>query len=295
MLFACFWLLLWRPRTQLGATLAALFIVATALSNPGVWFFVPVAALRALAIRDRRDATIVAGFFLGGAIQALALAASSYQAVQPVWTADIWTVLLQRVVDGGFLGLRLGGAAWELLGWAALAGLAIAAVAGLAAGLRSSSRGTRYLAALAVPTALGMFVISVYQRAVGTPMLWPADAHNGSAGRYSIVPVLLLIGVALALIENSRGARRQRAGQGRSWLAIGAVALMLVSVAASFPEADRAARGTPPWDAALDGAASACTSDRLAEVPIAVSPPPFGMQLPCSTIPGAGDPAPPRR
>ena len=71
MLFASFWLLLWRPPTTRGAVLAGLFLLATGLSSPGVWFFAPLAGLRAIAARDRRDLTILAGWAIGIASAAM--------------------------------------------------------------------------------------------------------------------------------------------------------------------------------------------------------------------------------
>lgn len=282
MLFATFWLLLWRPRTQLGATLGALFVLATALSNPGVWFFAPLAILRALAIRDRRDLTIVLAFFLGGLIQVRALAISHYEAVEPVWEAKIFAVALQRLVDGAAFGLRLGGNAWADLGWPFLIVLAICMVLAFALGLRQAGAGARWLAAIAIPTALAMFLLSIYQRAAGAGMYWPAGAYNGSAGRYSVVPVLLLISVGLVLIEAS--AKRRRAPDGRPWLAIGAVALVAISVVTSFSQRDTAARGNPSWSASLDRGAAACAAGQLEATPVPTSPPGFGMLLTCEQI-----------
>jgi hypothetical protein len=69
MLFATFWLLLWRPRSDWAALLGSAFILLTALSNASVWFLIPIAALRAIAIRDRRDVMIVAAFAFGAGIQ----------------------------------------------------------------------------------------------------------------------------------------------------------------------------------------------------------------------------------
>jgi hypothetical protein len=285
MLVATFWLLLWRPRTWRGAGFGAIFILATALSNPGVWFFIPLAALRAFAAHDRRDWTLVGAFFSGAAIQVVAIASSNYEAVEPLWNGDIWTVLLQRVVDGTAFGLRLGGVAWTHLGWPLLFVLAILGATGLAVGLRRAPWGARYLAVIAVPTALLMFVVSVYQRAVGSLMLWPAGSYNGSGGRYSIVPVMLLIGVAMALIDSWE--RRRSATARRPWLSIAAATLVLVSVAVSFYARDLAARGTPPWHAAVDAAASSCANGHLSEVALPISPPGFALRLPCSAIPGA--------
>ena len=106
MLFATFWLLLWRPRTDWGALLGSLFILLTALSNASVWFLIPIAVLRAIAIRDRRDAMIVAAFALGSVIQ-VPVALTHGQMAEPTWSADIWTAYAQRVVNGAALGLRL--------------------------------------------------------------------------------------------------------------------------------------------------------------------------------------------
>jgi hypothetical protein len=285
MLFAVFWLLLWRPRTSAGAVLAALFILLTGLSNPGIWFFLPLAALRAFAVRDRRDAAIVAGFFTAAVIQAAVFAGSSYEAVDPIWTGDIWTVLLQRVLDGAAFGLRLGGIGWSHLGWTLLIVLLVLGIAGLALGLRRSGWSARLLAVIALPTAIGMFVISVYQRAVGAAMLWPAGHYFGAAGRYSIVPALLLVSVAFAFLDNLE--RRRGRPSLPSWLSLAAIGLILVSVGVSFSAGDTVARGTPTWGAAVDRASLACSGGRAAAVSLETSPPGFGMQLPCSDIPAA--------
>lgn len=291
MLVAVFWLLLWRPRSQRGALLAAAFIALAALSNPGTWFFLPLAALRAFAVRDRRDLTIVAAYFGAGAVQLAALAVSDYEAVEPVWTGDIWTVLLQRVFDGMAFGLRLGGNAWIELGWPFLSVLTALLVGGLLVGLARSDWRGRCFAAVAVPIALVMFVASVYQRAVGTPMLWPTGAYGGQAGRYAIVPVMLLISVAFVFIDRPPRPRAQWSG--RDWLVAAAVALMALSVAVSLPARELAARGTPPWDAAVDAAAAQC-AQQPGEAALPISPPGFAMTLPCSAIPPSSDPHPQR-
>lgn len=284
MLVAVFWLLLWRPATDLGAALAALFIAAAALSNPGTWFFLPLAALRAFAVRDGRDLAIVGAYFGAGLVQVAGLALTGYEAVEPEWTSDIWTVLLQRVFDGMALGLNLGGGAWAELGRPFLIALTAALVAGLVVGLVHTDRRGRCFAAIVVPIALAMFVLSVYQRAVGTPMLWPAGDWGGQAGRYAIVPVMLLISVAFVLIDRPPRPRRQWAGRDR--LVAATIALLLVSIACSLPARNLDARGTPPWDAAVDAAAAECgPADRAAAAFLPISPPGFGMTLPCAAIP----------
>lgn len=284
MLFAVFWVLLWRPRTLAGAIGGALLIVATVLSNPGVWFLLPLAALRAIAIRDRRDATIVGAYFGGSVVQLAAMLRSDYQGAEPLWTGDIWGVLLQRVIDGAVFGLRLGGGIWDELGWPFLAVLTLGVVAGFAVGLARSDGRARAFALVALPTAVAMFVLSVYQRGVATLMLWPAGAHGGNAGRYAIVPVLLVLSAAMVIVDRRRRQGAKRGAQPAAAL----VGLVLLSVAVSYPAGDHAARGATAWDDALDRAASACAGDPAGEVSFPTSPP-FEMTLPCSQVPGGSD------
>lgn len=289
MLFAVFWILLWRPRTLAGAGWGGLLVAATVLSNPGAWFLLPLAALRAAAIRDRRDATIVGAYFAASAVQLVAMVRSSYEAVEPLWSEDIWTVVLQRVVDGAVFGLRLGGEGWDRFGWPFLIALTVAVVAAFALGLWRGDGRARAFALIALPAALGMFVLSVYQRAVGPPMLWPEGFHNGAGGRYAIVPVLLVLSAAMVILCH----RRAPGGGGAAWPRLALTALVLVSVAASYPAGESAVRGAPTWDDAFDAAATTCTSEG-AYVPVATSPPGFQMSLPCSELPWDSS-SPPQR
>lgn len=282
MLFATFWLLIWRPETTRGTVCASAFVLLTGLSTPGVWFFAPLAALRLLAARDRSDIAILASFGVGAAVQIPVLAFSQEPAVEPLWTHDIWTTFLQRVIDGAPLGLRLGGSAWIHLGWPLLIALGIVAIAGLIAGFRRSGAGARWIAAIAVPTSLAMFVVSLYQRAVGEQMVWPEGIYNGSGGRYAIVPALLLISAAMVLIDSA--SRRRPAPSRFAWVGSATVALLAIAIVTSFDAREIAVRGAPPWDAALEGAAKECRAEGAADIAVQTSPPGFGMQLPCDEI-----------
>jgi hypothetical protein len=291
MLFATFWLLLWRPRTATGAGLGAAFVLLTGLSTPGIWFFAPLAALRAFAIRDRRDLAIVLSWSIAAFIQLYVLATSTAEQVTPAWTRDVWTVLLQRVVDGTAFGLRLGGEAWVHFGWTFLIALTVAGVFGIGIGLWRTSRSVRYLAALSIPIALAMFVIAIYQRAVATPMAWPADAWNGNAGRYSLVPVMLLVSVILAMVDQSW---REREWGERPWTGIAVVSVLLLSGLISLPARNVAGRGTPPWSASLEAAEETCSASPGGAATFQISPPGFGLELPCSDVLDSSDADPQR-
>lgn len=292
MLVATFWLLLWRPPTSTGAGLATVFIVLTGLSTPVVWFFAPLAILRALVIRNGRDRAIVMGYFASAAGQLLAVLTSSNEQVQPEWTVNIGAVLLQRIVDGTAFGLRLGGEMWAVLGWPFLLALTIASVAALALGLWRTTPSVRYLAALAIPIALGMFVISLYQRGVANPMLWAADAWNGHGGRYAIVPVMLLVSVVLAMVDRSWLGRSWH--DRRTWAGAGMIAILLISAVVSLPAGNLEGRGTPPWSASVEKAEGTCATEPDEGVIFDISPPGFVLELPCSTVLAASD-AEPRR
>lgn len=286
MLFAGFWVLLWTPRTTAGAVLGGLFVLATGLSTPGLWFFAPVAGLRLLAAADRRDAAILAGYTIGAAVQVPVLASNSETAVDPQWTNDIWTSYLQRVLDGGVLGERLGGIGWEQFGWGLLIVLLLAALAGLAYVAWRSSAQVRAFVAIAVGTSLLMFVASVYQRAVGSQVMWPADVYFGNAGRYAIVPALLLASAALVAID--RWPRPLPGPRQLPWAGLAAVAVAAVAIVSSFHVADPAARGTPHWTDAIDEAAARCRSEDAETAPVNISPPGYALFIDCETLSDAG-------
>jgi hypothetical protein len=159
MLVASFWLLFLRPRTTWGACLAGAFLLLTGLSTPGVWFFLPVAVLRALAIQDRRDAILLGSYFAGAAAQVPVVLGQ--QQGESEWASEIWTAFMQRVLDAGVFGQRLGGNLWADLGWPFLIVLGVAALVGLAVALRRSLPTASRFAALAIPTGIAMFFASV--------------------------------------------------------------------------------------------------------------------------------------
>ena len=291
MLVASFWLLLWRPRSNWSAALGAAFLAATALSTPGTLFFLPLALLRAFAVRDGRDATIVGAYFGANLLQLYAVARSTYDGVDPVWTGDVWSVLLQRVADGAVFGLRLGGEIWAQLGWPFLILLTVTLLAGLVLAAWRSAPSVRWLAALTIPIAVAMFVVSIYQRAVAIPMLWHEGDWIPDAGRYAVVPVMLLVGLVFVIVD--RDWRGRNWGR-RPWLGVAMVAVILLSALVSLPARNVLGRGTPPWSASMDKAERTCSAAPGSAAVFDISPPGFAFQLSCATVLASSD-ADPRR
>jgi hypothetical protein len=279
MAFAVFWLLLWRPATTWGACLGGLLILATGLSTPATLFFIPIAFLRAVAVRNRRDALVVGAFALGVAIQVPATMLSDEQLPGSVWSRHIITAFLQRVADSSVLGLELGGSTWADWGWPFL----IAIVAGVAVflvvmALRASSG--RLVAAIAVITSVAMFMSSAYVRApLGDFMVWRPDEYTNLGGRYAMIPALLLISAALVLVDS-----RRRSSRGRPVAAIATAAVLLVALITSFDARGEIGRGGPPWDESLRTAAAECEAKNLTEVPVATAPEGWTMLVSCDQV-----------
>lgn len=275
MTFGIFWLLLWRPREMWSACLGGAFILLTGLSSPTIFFFIPLALLRALAIRDRRDAAILGSFGLALAIQLPVTALSDEVEADSFWNGEIFTVLLQRVVDGSVLGLELGGEAWKSWGWPLLIGLAVLLALYLVV-LAYRARSGRLLALIAVVTAVGMFIASVYERGIVFTLLWPEGGDNILGTRYAIVPSLLLISAVFALLD-------RRIESSRAWQGAAAVTatLLLVALVTSFHTGERIG---PRWHDALVAGAEQCEREGAAKGIVYTIPEGLALTVPCDRL-----------
>jgi hypothetical protein len=285
MLFASFWLLFWRPRTLGGAAMGGLFLLATGLSTPGVWFFLPVALLRAASFKDARDAALLGPYFLGGLVQVPVILGQEQG--EALWTSHIWSGYAQRVVDGGLLGQTLGGELWSNHGLPFLIVLLAAVAVGLVWGLWKSSPGPRWFGVAAVLTSLVMFVLSVYQRAVGENIFWSTGSSGGTASRYVLVPALLLLSAGVVFVD---GALRARPAERRlSWPVVVALGLIGLAVVTSYDMRSAEFRGRPYWDDALRAAATKCVNRDEETAGVPTAPAPFGVQIPCQQVASLAD------
>ncbi|MGH9081555.1 MAG: hypothetical protein ACRDYE_16025, partial [Acidimicrobiales bacterium] len=125
LLFASFWVLLWRPSTLAGAAGAGALILLTTLSNALIILFLPLWLLRVFAMRDVRDKIIAGSFAVGVAVQyafswnqrGLIGERGGYQIPQASqWHWSLVPAYVQRIVGGVVTGQRISSYLWLHLG-----------------------------------------------------------------------------------------------------------------------------------------------------------------------------------
>jgi hypothetical protein len=295
-LFASFWVLLWRPTTFPRAALAAAFLLGAALSNAAIIVFAPLAGLRLLAIRDRRDAIIVAAFAVGVAIQlaysvgapALGTEGTHLNATfgrlfAPHWDWNLVPAYAQRVIGGALAGQRLNGFVWENLGtgWEVALGLALLAFAALSAFGRPRAR---VVVPLTVAASVGLFLVLGYRRPFfGMQFLWPQGSSNTTVTRYMVTPTLLLLSALFIQLD----ARPRPFSPAWSRLRLAAVLAVLVVALVSFEVGESHVRGSPTWTEAVDQGRARCGARNATEVRLPIAPQPFWYAaLPCTELRG---------
>jgi hypothetical protein len=297
LLFASFWLLLWRPSTFARAAGGAAVIFLTVLSNAGMFVFAPLWVLRLFAVRDSRDGVIVMSYAAGSAIQLafswdapirgegdVTLSPRAAEALMPHWDWSLVPAYAQRVIGGAFTGQDVTGYLWKSLG----TGLEIALFAALI-GLAVFALATNWRRGLVVILFLGascaLFLISGYERwlFIGQQLRWPHGTYNSDHAHYMVAPTLLLLSGLFVQLDS-----RPRIASAVAWARVQAsvVAFVFATALVSFSVGDSRYRGKPTWSESLDNARASCRATPAAEAEVPVSPEAFAFNLPiaCSEL-----------
>jgi hypothetical protein len=211
---AAFWAVMWRPRSRGGMLAAALVAFAATSSEIIAILYLPLLAIRVLALPRLREHAVTAGFLLGLLVQVPAVLAtysghrqrlSSYGS--PAASAKFY---LHAFVLRS-LGWHL---SWSLQhqvglnGATAVVGAALAAV--LAWVLVTGDRRVRVFAVLA--TALGFVEVMVCATVPGPGPGWVAhqvaDPLFQPGSRYDVLPVMLLEATVIIAVDHFTGRRR---------------------------------------------------------------------------------------
>ena len=254
LLLAMFWAVLWRPRTPGGMAVAAVVAFVTAASTVIVILFLPLLAIRVIALRRFREHAVTAGWLAGCLVQ-LPIVIMSYSQGQSRLTGyglpggsnnkvgDSLTFYAHDVILRA-VGWHLSWRLESLTGrdWAtAIVAVVLAAVFAV---IMATQRGARPFVVTALLTGFVFCVVST----ILTPWVTvsPVTIQRESAARYTALPIFLIeaaviVGVDYAL-RNGRGVRERlvlghwyaRAGLRPSLAVLALIVILATSWAADF-------------------------------------------------------------
>ena len=192
LIFASFWVLLWRPPTWPGRLTGGAVCFFAAASNPIMVLLLPVAALRVLVLRRRSEHVATIGLVLGLVFQLTVSAFSSSASAYHLGGSGqaFAKAFGVRVGLGLVAGVRGSDNLWSahpLVSWTV--GLGVFAVFVVLAAVQRG-RQLRLFVWLALAESVLLFVVPVFLRdAVGTLVAEPIEATS----RWQVVPELLII------------------------------------------------------------------------------------------------------
>ena len=295
--FACFWLLLWRPPHTAAAAISGAALLFGAVSHSAVLFLAPLWLLRSVAVRDRRDALVVAGFAIGAALQigfshdqigeALTTGAPAGQpfSTEPFWDWNLVPAYAQRVVGGAVGGHGVDAFLWENLGWPFAVALAAVLVTLLYRALRFPA--TRVIVPLTVAISIAMFLAAGYVRwgTGGSALFWPQGSSTELGARYVVTPALLLL--AAVFIQVDAEVRSADRAPRRPLMLRAAVICVTLGCALVSFRVEPLYRPGPTWTDALDQSRTACEAGELATVDVTTMETPYGpyaLPLNCNAL-----------
>ena len=267
----------------------------------GGFFLAPLWLLRSVAVRDRRDALVVAGFAIGAALQigfshdqigeALTTGAPAGApagqpfSTEPFWDWDLVPAYAQRVVGGAVGGHGVDAFLWEKLGWPFAVALAAVLVTLLYRALRLAA--TRVIVPLTVAISMAMFLAAGYVRwgAGGGALFWSQGSSTELGARYVVTPALLLLAAVFIQVD-AEVRSADRASRRPLMLRAAVICVILGCALVSF----RVEPLYPPgrtWTDALDQSRTACEAGELTTVDVTTMETPFGqyvLPLNCSAL-----------
>jgi hypothetical protein len=296
LLFAAFWVLLWRPPDTTGFAAGLAVCVLAPLSAPLSVGLIPAAVLRLVAVRSWRDRVFPVAFLAAFAIQLARMVTLPSQAHAGGTPDQYVAVLSQRVLVPALAGLKVASGVWVRLGWVGPALVGAVFVAGVVWGAVRRDFPRRWTFLLALLTMLTTFTPAAMARDGLMGLLWkPGEAHV-AGGRYTFVPILLALSAAALLLD-----RRPRWAGSALWEGVqfSFVVVVVLTAGMSFFAHNSRSPG-PSWSAGIRTARLSCATADVEAVSVTISPVEEGWTatIPCfrlvshATQPDAEDPEP---
>jgi hypothetical protein len=239
LMLATFWALLWRPRTRTGLATAALVAFATSSSEVVSFLFIPLVAVRLIAVRRRWEHVVIAGWLAGCLVQVPAVLSTYFSGQSRLnsQTGTLYHSLAFYAHDTVLpaLGWHV---AWWLESFAGKNGAtAIVAVilAVVLGAILVTQPGNRPFVVTCVLTG---FVFSIFETTLTAHVTTDPVAFSIEPGsRYSLLPIFLFISAVIAgvdcyVIRWREGALPRRPGMGLRPTA--AVSVLIIVLATSW-------------------------------------------------------------
>jgi hypothetical protein len=290
LIFAAFWVLLWRPASRTERVVGCLVLASAALSDPLTLVLAPLALARWVTLPHRGErafsVTYAAAMWVQLCFAVLAKTNPVHLAPSIGAVAKVYGL---RVAAASLLGDPLTSRFFLTLGWK-LAWLGAAAVlVAVMFGLRRWNA-RRAVVALAVFASSAVFLLPMILRWEPSLISTRGLDTLGGGSRYMVVPVLLLIGAFVVIADHA----------GQRWRQAPVASIVALALAFTWGQGflvrnDRSLG--PLWSTVLRHARTDCTSG-VDRVTVAISPqsPPGKWIVPitCSRLlssgagPGAG-------
>jgi hypothetical protein len=199
LLFALFWVLIWRYRSPTGMVVAAIVGFAAMSSQGLAVLYAPLVAMRMIALPRLREQAATAGWLAGFALQASAILGSGLPPAKGSLPAALnyhFHHVVVATVTGWHLALRLhaeSGSGPAVV----IAGCAVAAMAGWAI-VRGDAR-LRLFAAATLILGIMLTVVPAVSRPWVTTSTVTTQWLPGS--RYTATPILLLTSLAIVVAD----------------------------------------------------------------------------------------------
>jgi hypothetical protein len=270
--------LLWTPARWGGTVVQTLVVAGAVLSDPVTCLLAPVVLLRMLTVRSWRHQVVSIVFVLASALQTWTVLNAERESSVGMGYGDIVRTYLVRVVLATFGGKGGTEAAFNRLGWWAVAAAVAVSALVLVLGLRRP--GPHRTVVLVCLGASAVFWVAATRFGIGTDALLPVPPISMVVGaRYSIPAMIVL---AMALVAAGAGALRAAAGPARRLLGAGAAALVAVyAVGVVLTTGAPTSPVAQPWRAQVD---AACTSPAEEVATLDITPGGWVVAVPCTVI-----------
>lgn len=256
LIYAMFWVFVANPRTRRGVALGGLITAAAVLSDPQAALLLPLVLRRVLDNRRERIGLVIPGIFAACLVLQLVIGVFQEQTGRNASSSlgDLPGIYALRVAGSTLVGDAFLGRFWLTIGYAFIYA-ALAIVLGLLVyGFLKSDRPRRWFIGESLLYSVVTLCVPLMLR--GTENFLDRDIYTLNGSRYTVLPIMFLLGALIAVFDSPEPRLSDAAWQR---VQIGAAALLAALVLTSFSVPTVRSPG-PRWKAQLEWAKQECAN-----------------------------------